>query len=137
MARRSLETALAGLPEAVERIAAELEREQQAAASLLGALESAIGSGSSNSTLRPGGPVDGQLEHVAPAVMAGGIEGVVGGFGLGNVDVGREDAVLAMKGAGHYPTRRVDHHRTGLLTGLERLGFEADRARVDRRPAPR
>jgi energy-coupling factor transporter ATP-binding protein EcfA2 len=40
MARRSLETALAGLPEAVERIAAEVEREQRAAASLRGGLES-------------------------------------------------------------------------------------------------
>jgi hypothetical protein len=40
MARRSLDTALAGLPEAVERIAAEVEREQQAAASLRGSLES-------------------------------------------------------------------------------------------------
>ena len=40
MARRSLDTALAGLPEAVERIAAEVEREQQAAASLREALES-------------------------------------------------------------------------------------------------
>lgn len=40
MARRSLDTALAGLPEAVERIAVEVEREQQAAASLRAALES-------------------------------------------------------------------------------------------------
>jgi energy-coupling factor transporter ATP-binding protein EcfA2 len=41
VARRSLDTALAGLPEAVERIAAEVEREQEAAASLRRALESA------------------------------------------------------------------------------------------------
>jgi energy-coupling factor transporter ATP-binding protein EcfA2 len=34
LARRSLESALAGLPEAVEKIAAEVEREQEAAASL-------------------------------------------------------------------------------------------------------
>jgi len=40
VAKRSLDTALAGLPEAVERIAAEVEREQEAAASLLRALES-------------------------------------------------------------------------------------------------
>lgn len=40
VARRSLETALAGLPEAVEKIAGEVEREQEAAASLRGALES-------------------------------------------------------------------------------------------------
>ncbi|MDP9143355.1 MAG: GTPase domain-containing protein, partial [Actinomycetota bacterium] len=40
MARRSLDNALAGLPEAVERVAAEVEREQQAAASLRKALES-------------------------------------------------------------------------------------------------
>lgn len=40
MARRSLDNALAGLPEAVERIAAEVEREQQAAASLRNVLES-------------------------------------------------------------------------------------------------
>jgi energy-coupling factor transporter ATP-binding protein EcfA2 len=40
VARRSLDSALAGLPEAVERIAAEVEREQEAAASLCGALES-------------------------------------------------------------------------------------------------
>jgi len=40
VARRSLDTALAGLPEAVERIAAEVEREQEAAASLRRALES-------------------------------------------------------------------------------------------------
>jgi hypothetical protein len=40
MARRSLDNALAGLPEAVEKIAAEVEREQQAATSLRKALES-------------------------------------------------------------------------------------------------
>jgi hypothetical protein len=40
VARRSVDNALAGLPEAVEKIAAEVEREQQAAASLLKALES-------------------------------------------------------------------------------------------------
>jgi hypothetical protein len=39
IARRSLDNALAGLPEAVERIAAEVEREQQAAASLRQTLE--------------------------------------------------------------------------------------------------
>jgi len=40
LARRSLDNALAGLPEAVEKIAAEVEREQRAAASLRNALES-------------------------------------------------------------------------------------------------
>ena len=40
LARRSLESALAGLPEAAERIAAEVDREQEAAAALRKALES-------------------------------------------------------------------------------------------------
>ena len=40
LARRSLESALAGLPEAVEKIAAEVDREQEAAASLRKALDS-------------------------------------------------------------------------------------------------
>ena len=45
MARRSLDSALAGLPEAAERIAAEVEREQEAAAALRKTLESELSGG--------------------------------------------------------------------------------------------
>ena len=52
--------------------------------------------------------VDGQVQDVAAAVVAGRVELLAAGPGRGGVDLGADDAFLAGKRAGEYLTVRAD-----------------------------